>query len=86
MSILSEISQELWEGKITIEITVAAEDMTSLTLCTSCFLFVSRMSYLNIVAADSVDYLKSFAIDISSDVWFDYEGSPLKWYVIYLSL
>jgi hypothetical protein len=86
MDLQIDISLELWKGNIPIELVVAAHDQTSSAKLSSCFIFVSRMSYLNVVAADSVDYLKAFAIDLASDVWFESNGSPLKWYCFFLDL
>ena len=81
IALLSEISLAVWKGGIPVELVIADDDLSSTTSPNPCFLFLPRMSYLGVVAADSVEYLKSFAIDLASDVWFESEGSPLKWYV-----
>ena len=86
MDLQTDISLELWKGSISLELVVAASDQTSSTKLSSCFIFVSRMSYLNVVAADSVDYMKAFAIDLASEIWFESNGSPLKWYILFLWL
>jgi autophagy-related protein 5 len=36
------------------------------------------MSYLAVVAADVIDYLRSFAIELVPDVWFECDGVPIK--------
>ena len=81
MSLLFEISKEIWKGNIQIELIIAQSDLSTSNSPSPCYLFVPRMSYLGVVAADSVDYLKSYAIDLASDVWFESEGLPLKRYV-----
>ena len=80
MALFLEISQEVWKGSIPVELIIAEDDLSSTTKPQPCFLFLPRMSYLGVVAADSVDYLKSYAIDLASDAWFESEGTPLKWY------
>lgn len=88
MATLHEISLEVWKGSIPIELVLADDDLSSTTNPQSCFLFLPRMSYLGVVAADAAEYLKSYAIDLASDAWFESGGSPLKWYdpfhVIYI--
>jgi hypothetical protein len=79
MSTLYEISREVWRGCIPVELVIAEDDLSTSTIPSGCLLFLPRMSYLGSVAADSVDYLKSYAIDLSSDVWFESKGLPLKW-------
>lgn len=79
MATLYEISREVWRGCIPVELVIAEDDLSTSTRPNSCLLFMPRMSYLGAVAADSVDYLKSYAIDLSSDVWFESNGQPLKW-------
>ena len=80
-TVLLRISSEIWRGSIPIELTISEIDLSTSTAPSPCFLFLPRMSYLGVVAADAVDYLKSYAIDIASDVWFESLGVPLKWFV-----
>jgi hypothetical protein len=78
MSLFFEISKEVWRGNIQIELIIAQGDLSTSNSPSPCYLFVPRMSYLGVVAADSIEYLKSYAIDLASDVWFESEGLPLK--------
>ena len=80
MTVLFGISSEIWRGSIPIELMISENDLSTSTAPSPCFLFLPRMSYLGVVAADAVDYLKSYAIDIASDVWFESLGVPLKWF------
>lgn len=80
MSVLLGISSEIWRGSIPVELMISVNDLSTSTAPSPCFLFLPRMSYLGVVAADAVDYLKSYAIDIISDVWFESLGVPLKWF------
>ena len=80
MSFLFEISKEIWRGNVQIELIIAQSDLSTSNSPSPSYLFVPRMSYLGVVAADSIDYLKSYAIDLASDVWFESEGLPLKRY------
>ena len=80
MASFTEISQEVWRSSIPIELVIADNDLSSSIRPHPCFLLISRMSYLGVIAADTVDFFKSYAIDLDSEVWFESDGSPLKWY------
>ena len=80
MTTFTGISQEVWKSSVPIELVIAENDLSSTMRPYPCFLLISRMSYLGVVAADSVDFLKSYAIDLDSDIWFESDGCPLKWY------
>ena len=75
---IKEMSGEVWKGHVAIEITISEKDLSSVTSPGSCFIFASRMSYLAVVAADVIDYLRSFAIELVPDVWFECDGVPIK--------
>jgi hypothetical protein len=71
-------SREIWSGFIPIEFTIAPTDLTSSTPPESFFKLCSRMSYLSQVSVDAIEYLRNYAVDIPSDIWFEHDGVPLK--------
>ena len=75
---LEIIATEVWKGHVALEIGISEKDLSSTVLPGSCFIFASRMSYLAVIAADVIDHLRSFAIELVPDVWFEYNGIPLK--------
>ena len=75
---LEIIASEVWKGHVALEIGISDQDLSSTVTPGSCFIFASRMSYLAVIAADVIDHLRSFAIELVPDVWFEYNGIPLK--------
>jgi len=76
--LLEDISDASWKGHIPIEICVSEKDLSSLTPPAACFVFAPRHSYLPAIAADVIDHLRSFAIELVPKVWFECDGVPLK--------
>ena len=77
-SFLPSLSDEAWKGFIPIEVGVSEKDLSSLTPPVACFIFAPRHSYLPAIAADVIDHLRSFAIELVPNVWFECDGIPLR--------
>lgn len=73
-----EFAKELWNGFIPIEFSLAQSDLSATELPDPCYSSVSRFSYISAAAEDVVTYFRSSAVDLSSNVWFEYEGVPLR--------
>ena len=37
-----------------------------------------RISYLTLAALDVIDCFKQESVELSSNIWFEFEGKPLK--------
>lgn len=75
------LAEEIWKGRIQLELVVNEDDLTAPTKPAKCFISASRFSYLPAIAADAVHHLSYFAIEFNSEVWFESGGIPLKWCV-----
>jgi len=71
-----EVLQEVWAGRIPAVFTLSEEDCGDTTL-DPCYLMLPRMSYLPL-ATDKVR--KHFSSQQSGEMWFSYQGSPLRWH------
>ena len=72
----------LWDGHVTLNAGIAETDVSSAdkNLLDRVFVCGSRISYLPVILADSIEYFRQNAIDFSSDVWFEHENIPLQRY------
>jgi hypothetical protein len=77
-SMFSACSKELWDGFVTMQFELAETDTGNAQVPAPVFLLPSRLSYLPVVAADIVRNFQQSAIEFSSNVWFEYAGTPLK--------
>lgn len=77
-----DFSQAVWTGSIRTEFCLADSDNTSLIVPPIFHALVSRISYLPVIAHEigAVDCFRSFVVDVdsSNEIWFEYNGKPLK--------
>lgn len=78
-----EVLKEVWNGRLPACIRLAPEDDDSVTPPDPYYIMLPRLSYLSI-ATDKVK--KHFSKFVStnkcdSEMWFDFEGAPLKWHL-----
>ena len=78
LSLTFECSQELWKGFIPIEFKMDKESLAAAVEPGPFYAFSSRYSYIAVAAVDAIECLRSSALELSSDVWFEYDGVPLR--------
>lgn len=44
-----------------------------------------RISYLTLAASDVIDYFKQDAVDVTTNIWFEFEGKILKGYFYFIN-
>ena len=76
-----EVSQEVWKGSVPIAFRLAPNDLSSANTPEDVYVLAPRLSYIPVIAADVVDFLRDFSVEFLSDVWFEYDGLPLRWLV-----
>ena len=78
LSLTFQCSQELWKGFIPIEFKMDSESLAAPVEPGPFYSFSSRYSYIAVAAVDAVECLRPSALELSSDVWFEYDGIPLR--------
>lgn len=74
-------SQSIWDGCITLEVSVAESDLTSNEIPDNVFLLVNRFSFLPVALFDALEHFRQYTVEFSSDSWFECGGNPLPWLV-----
>ncbi|XP_022101326.1 autophagy protein 5-like [Acanthaster planci] len=75
-----EILREVWEGRIPVCFTLASDEVTS-EQPDLFFLLISRQTYITLVTDKVQKHFKKFTdVTEEDEMWFDYEGQPLKWH------
>ncbi|KAI9262262.1 putative autophagy protein [Phascolomyces articulosus] len=73
------ISKKIWDGKLPIQISLNPSESHSLT--EPIFIEAARCSYLPLVTEHLASIYNGLGIDLTNtDVWYDYQGEPLKWH------
>jgi autophagy-related protein 5 len=75
-----EIRKIVWDGTIPICFQMASSEVTALEKPLPYYLNVPRLSYLTLVTAPVKEYFSSWAPATIDELWFDYNGIPLKWH------
>lgn len=75
---MMELSKDIWNGYIGIELELSYSDVTSMQKPGRVYLLASRLSYLPITVSEIVSYFQQSAIEFSSEIWFECEGKPIK--------
>jgi hypothetical protein len=78
---MESIQKELWNGLIPVEFCMDIADIASNSHVESHFMLVSRFAFLYEVTKDTVRHFQNHAIEISSLVWFESNGTELKHYL-----
>jgi len=73
-----EFAIEIWNGFIPIEFSLAESDLSATESPDPYYTSVSRYSYISAAAEDVVSFFRTSAVDLSSHVWFEYQGVPLR--------
>ena len=67
----SSIQNELWSGKVPMELILAGEDISSFEPPDCQFILAPRYSYLSIIAKDSLNYFQQVGVEIEYNIWFE---------------
>ena len=70
------LSIELWNGLIPIEFSLATTDISATIPPDPYYCVASRYTYLPAVSEDIISYFRTYAVDIASMVWFEYQNVP----------
>ncbi|XP_033095987.1 autophagy protein 5-like [Anneissia japonica] len=76
-----EVLREVWEGRIPACFDLASDEVTSPETPDPFFLLLPRLSYLTLVTEKVQKHFKKHTESEETDeMWFDFEGQPLKWH------
>lgn len=75
---LKSCKEEAWKGFLPIEFSLSLTDLTVHSVPDPVHVLVSRFSYLSVAASDVIEYFQRSALDFSTDIWFDFDGIPLR--------
>lgn len=77
-----EILREVWEGKLPVCFQLDSEEVADIQQPEPFYLMVPRLSYFPLVTEKVKKYFTKYVDSESqeSDVWFDSNGTPLKWH------
>ncbi|KAI9492838.1 autophagy protein Apg5-domain-containing protein [Zychaea mexicana] len=73
------VSKQIWNGKLPIQISL--DPTESRTFTEPIFTEAARCSYLPLITEQLAPIYSGLDIDLThTDVWYDYQGEPLKWH------
>jgi len=77
----SDLLHEIWNGKLPVEFSLAADEVITLDQPKPVYLLVPRVNYFPVVSEKAKRYFISY-IDQSQaqEMWFEYDRIPLKWH------
>lgn len=73
----SDCCKAIWVGQVTLVVDIAESDATSNEKSQRAFILASRMSYLPCVLHEVIEQFQQYAVEFSSDVWFECHGHPI---------
>ncbi len=73
-----KLSKNLWSGFLPVEFSLSENDVSVREIPTAVHILVSRYAYLTAAAFDVVEYFQRSAIDFSTDIWYSFDGVPLR--------
>lgn len=85
-----EVLREVWQGRIPTAFTLYQDNVQVLSQPDPYYLMLPRLSYISVVTEKVRKYFSRFLSEGSgeegeanstSDMWFDYQGTPLKWHL-----
>lgn len=77
----NEFQDVVWAGCVPVQLAVFEADLGCILPPDPVVLLVSRMGYLPNIARPFVEAFQSFAVEFSSEAWFEAGGIPLKRYI-----
>ena len=76
-----EVLREVWQGRIPVAFSLAAdEDLATDSSSEVYHVMLPRLSYFALVSDKVKKYFSKYVAEnlASSEVWFDFEGNPVK--------
>jgi hypothetical protein len=70
--------EENWKGQIPIKLVFPSEDLSAPKPPDDLYLMCSRFAYFHYCAEIAIEYFRSFALDLKSDIWFESAGIPIR--------
>eukprot|EP00743_Colponemidia_sp_Colp-15_P005867 GILK01006306.1.p1 GENE.GILK01006306.1~~GILK01006306.1.p1 ORF type:complete len:297 (+),score=34.84 GILK01006306.1:50-892(+) len=77
------VRRQAWIGAIPVVFSLSINDISSLEAPAPFYCMVPRGSYLPLLLPDIKQHFASFGLigSAEDDIWFDYEGIPLRWHL-----
>jgi len=80
----STVQRKLWEGKLPVCFTLPEHEVSTTATSTEplkpLYLLVPRVSYLPLLKRKILEHFSVYIdVDKCEDLWFEYNGVPLKW-------
>ncbi|PIK40758.1 putative autophagy protein 5 [Apostichopus japonicus] len=76
-----EILREVWQGKLPICFSLADDEEKSSSIREPCFLLVSRLTYITLIAEKILKHFKKGEeLPEGEELWFEFNNQPLKWH------
>ncbi|XP_031570229.1 autophagy protein 5-like [Actinia tenebrosa] len=76
-----EVLREIWDGRIPVCFNLSSEEIVTVEQPEPYYLLVPRISYLMLVT-DKIQrhFQRAVNQDSVDEMWFEYDGQPLKWH------
>ncbi|XP_070581357.1 autophagy protein 5-like [Ptychodera flava] len=76
-----DVLRDIWEGRLPVAFRLSADEVNVMEQPEPYYLLVPRLSYLTLVTDKVQKHFKKYTDeDNTTEVWFDFEGQPLKWH------
>eukprot|EP00455_Lapot_gusevi_P011781 TRINITY_DN1549_c0_g3_i1.p1 TRINITY_DN1549_c0_g3~~TRINITY_DN1549_c0_g3_i1.p1 ORF type:complete len:350 (+),score=69.97 TRINITY_DN1549_c0_g3_i1:106-1050(+) len=75
----AKVRQDMWQGSVPVVFQLSANEITTLEAPPPLYMLLPRMSYLPLVSAAARSHFFSSAPPVEDEMWFEYDGFPLKW-------
>jgi autophagy-related protein 5 len=82
-----EVLREVWESCLPVSFSLSPDEVVTLQRPDPFYLMVPRVSYFSLVMDRVIKYFIKFIHDSNKsgqDIWLDFEGQKLKWFVFLL--
>ncbi|XP_078001380.1 autophagy protein 5-like [Glandiceps talaboti] len=77
-----EILRDIWEGRLPIAFSLSPDEVTAMEQPEPYYMLVPRQSYLTLVTDKVQKHFKKYADEENAgEVWFEYEGQPIRWHI-----
>ncbi|XP_032230283.1 autophagy protein 5 [Nematostella vectensis] len=76
-----EVLREIWDGRLPVCFNLTSDEVVSMEQPEPYYLLVPRLNYLMLVT-DKIQrhFQRAVNQDSVEEVWFEYDGQPLKWH------
>ncbi|XP_065184214.1 autophagy protein 5-like [Sycon ciliatum] len=78
-----EVLKEVWEGRIPVRFELAAADVSTMEPPDHYFLLVPRVTYISLIMDKVKRHFQKHvqATEGNQEMWFEFDGQPLKWHI-----